>query len=899
MSDKTLFLVDGYALAYRSFFAFIRNPLINSKGENTSVSFGIVNSIWSLIDKYNPTHLAIVFDTPAPTHRHKIFPKYKSTRAKMPEDMADQLPRMREIIEAMNIPMIEKDGVEADDVIGTLAVKALSENYNIFIVTSDKDFNQLVNDKIKILKPQKGGAELVVFDANSVLENMGVPPEKVIDLMGLMGDSSDNVPGIPGVGPKTALKLLHEYDTLENVLKNADNIAAKGLKKKVTENKDSAILSKELITILTDVEVEFHISELKRLDFNKDILIKLFYDLEFNRFAEKLGGEITEETPSVKHEIDYITITEIKELKKIIAAIIKNKSFTIDTETTSLNTIDSELVGISITLDEYSGWYIPVGHIEDVNLPIDEVITLLKPVFEDEKIKKCGQNLKFDYQVLSNYDTHLVGIDFDTMIASYLINPSARQHNLNRLALEYLDYKMQPITDLIGTGKKQRSFATVPIKQATFYAVEDVDIALQIRNKLEPRVKSDQLDKLYTEIELPLIEVLAEIELTGVRIDTKYLAKLSDEMQSTIGKMVEEIYKYAGYEFNINSTQQLQEVLFNKLGLQPKRKTDKKTGYSTDMATLEELAKEHPMPKVLLEYRQLTKLKNTYIDAIPELVNASTGRVHTSFNQTVAATGRLSSSDPNLQNIPIRTKEGAQIRKAFIPHDENHVLLAADYSQVELRIMAHIAGDTKMIEAFNNDEDIHSRTASEVYGVSLDEVTSDMRRMAKTANFAVIYGVTAYGLSQQSDMSVGESKQFIDTYFARYPYIKKYMEDIIETTRSNGFVTTLYGRRRYIPEINSRNRSVRQFAERTAMNTPIQGTAADMIKVAMIEVYKNIKNMKSKMILQVHDELVFDVYREDLDTIKKIVKDCMEGAVKLSVPIKVDIGIGDNWLECK
>lgn len=903
MSDKILFLIDGSALAYRSYFAFIRNPLINSKGENTSVSFGFINSLWAIISRHDPTHMAVVFDTKAPTHRHKVYKKYKSTRAKMPEDMADQLPRLHEVVEAMNIPIIEKDGVEADDVIGTLATMAAENNYDVLIVTPDKDFNQLVNKKIKIYKPQKAGAELEIIDENGVVEKMGVPPEKVIDLMGLMGDSSDNIPGIPGIGPKTALKLLDEFGSLEDVLDSADKIKAKGVREKVSKNRDNALLSKQLVTILTDVELDFRPSDLIRKEHDVAKLTALFKEMEFGRFLKEItkdgeGAEPEEKTESAK--VDYKMLTKLSELIKITSEIKKYKAVTIDTETTSLSTVDCDLVGISLCLDEFSGWYIPVGHDEaDVNLPLDKVLADLKPILEDEKIKKTGQNLKYDYQVLVNYNIHLAGIDFDTMIAAYLINPSARQYNLGRLALEQLQYEMQPISDLIGTGKKQKSFATVPVNLATFYAVEDVDIALRVRNKLDPLLKSAGLEKLYHEIELPLVEVLAEMELAGVRIDPKMLKALSDEMQTDIDKMAQEIYDYAGYEFNINSTQQLQEVLFEKLGLTPGKKTEKKTGYSTNQQTLEELSKEHPLPGIILDYRQLTKLKNTYIDAIPLLINKKTGRVHTSFNQTVAATGRLSSSDPNLQNIPIRTEKGARIRKAFVPRDKNYILLAADYSQVELRIMAHVSGDKKMIEAFKNDEDIHSRTASEVYGVPLEDVTADMRRMAKTANFAVIYGVTAYGLSMQSDMNMGESKQFIDTYFARYPGIRQYMEDVIASTQKDGYVTTLFGRRRYIPEINSRNRTVRQFAERTAINTPIQGTAADMIKVAMIEIHKKIKGMKSKMILQVHDELVFDVHKDELDRMKKIVKSVMEGSVKLDVPVKADMGVGDNWLECK
>ena len=817
----------------------------------------------------------------------------------MPDDMADQLPRMREVVEALNLPMIEKVGVEADDVIGTLAKRAAAENYQVLIVTSDKDFNQLVDDNIKILRPQKAGADLEIIDRDKVVDILGIPPEKVIDFMALTGDTSDNIPGIPGVGPKTALKLLEQFGSLEEVLANADKISGKSLKQKVSENKDKARLSKDLVTILTDLDLDYDIKDLVRSDFDTERLKELFEKLEFTRFLQELLKDQADQKVD-EHEIDYQTADSLDKVRELVKQVKESKSFCLDTETTSLTPIDSKLVGISISLEEYSGYYLPLGHDEkDRNLNRDEVLELLKPVFEDDKIKKIGQNLKYDYQVLANYGILLKGIDADTMIMSYLINPSARQHNLGKLALEHLDYKMQPITDLIGSGKKQKPFSVVPIDKATFYAVEDVDIALRLYNRLLPTIKKSGLEKLFYEIEMPLVEVLAEMESAGVKIDIEYMKNLSTQIGGQIDEMVSQIYEYAGYKFNINSTQQLQKVLFEDLALKPGRKTTKKTGYSTDMQTLEELAKEHPLPKILLEYRMMTKLRSTYIDALPKLVSEATGRLHTSFNQTITATGRLSSSDPNLQNIPVRTEEGAKIRKGFVPRDDEHVLLGADYSQVELRILAHLSKDEKMLEAFQQGEDIHNRTASEVYGVPLDEVTPEMRRMAKTANFAVIYGVSAYGLSMQSDMSVAESKQFIDTYYARYPGIREFMDNAIEKARKDGYVTTLFGRRRHIPEINSKNRQVRQFAERTAMNTPIQGTAADMIKVAMIEIYGKIKEMRSKMILQVHDELIFDIHKDELEQMKDIVRSTMETSVDLDVPVKVDMGIGSNWLECK
>lgn len=902
---KTVYLIDGSAMFYRAYFAFIRNPLINSKGEDTSATFGFVNSLMKILKDENPDYIAIAFDTKEATFRHEMYDEYKSTRAKMPEELVMQLPRIREAAEALNIPTIEKVGFEADDIIGTLAKEAEKEGCKVYMVTGDKDFFQLVNENVKVYNPKSSTGIPEIFGPEEVKVKFGVYPDRVIDKLALMGDASDNVPGIPGVGPKSADKLLEEFGSLEDILKRHEEIAAKGLRNKVAENIDQAKLSKELVIIKTDVELDVKLSDLHRREFNYELSKKLFMELEFGRILREVTGE-TSEISQQKEEkqtarVDYKCIESIAELKELVIKLSQLKEIAVDTETTSLNTQEADLVGISICDKAGVGYYIPVGHTHnpEKNLPLDETLTEIKKLFENQKVQKFGQNIKYDLQIMHRYDIDIKPIGFDTMLAAYVIDPSAREKSLNFLALKHFDYKMMPITDLIGSGKNQKTFDIVPTEKATFYAVEDADYTYRLRGVMAPKIADLDMENLYYNIELPLLRVLSDMEEAGIKVDTKFLGKLSQEMDGSLEKLIIDIYKMAGGEFNINSTQQLSHILFDKLNLPTKGKTTKKTGYSTDVTVLEELSKLHDFPKLILDYRQLTKLKNTYIDAIPKLVSKKTGKVHTSYNQTIAATGRLSSTDPNLQNIPVRTEEGRKIRKAFVPSDKDHTLLVADYSQIELRILAHYADDKTLIKAFMDNEDIHSRTAAEVYGVELDEVTSEMRRAAKTANFAIIYGVSAFGLSQQSELTLDESKVFIETYFDRYPGIKDYMETMKDFARQKGYVTTFFKRRRYLPEINSKNYNVRQFAERIAINTPIQGTAADMIKIAMLKLHDKMNGMRSKMVLQVHDELVLDVYKEEIDKVQKIVIDCMENAVKLAVPIKVDIGSGDNWLDAK
>ncbi|MCH8026899.1 MAG: DNA polymerase I [candidate division Zixibacteria bacterium] len=899
-----LYLIDGYALIYRAYFAFIRNPLFNSKGENTSAIFGFVNSLLKIIRDEQPDYIAVVLDTKKPTFRHEKYAEYKSTRAKMPDDLVTQIPKIRQAIEAFRIPIIEKDGFEADDIIGTFAIKAAKQGCQVWCVTGDKDFFQLVGDNIGILYPGKKAGIYNKMGPEEVKEKFGVYPERVIDKLALMGDSSDNIPGVPGIGPKTADSLLAQFDTLEDILGSYEQITAKGVREKIANNIESARLSKELVTIHLEVPVPFELEKLKKQEPDKIAAGKLFKELEFNRLAREFmpeaEAEQKEATKSKKQKLNYIQITNIEELKELIKKLRTCKEVAVDTETTSLNTREAVLVGVSLSSAAGTAYYIPIAHEDKTqNLPYDQTIAELRKLLEDKKVQKFGQNLKYDLEIFHENSLNIDPISFDTMIASYLTDSLSREHSLTFLARKYFDYQMQPITDLIGSGKSQKSFATVPVKDAVFYAAEDADYTFRLRGKLAPLIEQNEMHNLYYNIELPLVRILADMEETGIRVDPHFLGELSKEAETELGKSTKSIYKIAGGEFNINSTQQLSHILFDKLGLPTKGRTAKKTSYSTDVRVLEELAELHELPKLILDYRQLTKLKNTYIDALPRLISEKTGRVHTSFNQTIAATGRLSSTNPNLQNIPVRTEEGRKIRKAFIPRDKDHVLLIADYSQIELRLLAHYSGDKVLVKAFVNSEDIHTRTAAEVYNVAIDKVTPDMRRSAKTANFAIIYGVSAYGLSQQSELNLEQSKEFIEMYFKRYSGIRKYMDETISFAKEKGYVTTMFNRRRLIPQINDKNYVVRQSAERVAINTPLQGTAAEIIKIAMIKIYKKMAGMKSKMVLQVHDELIFDTHKDELEALQPLVKTEMEKAVKLKVPVVVDTGFGNNWLDAK
>jgi DNA polymerase-1 len=897
VANKCLFLIDGSALAYRSYFAFQRNPLVNSKGEETSLAFGFASTIIRLVSKEGPTHLAVIFDSKEPTFRHKMFDEYKAKRKAMPEEMVEQLPRLDEMLDKMKVVTLRQPGFEADDIIASIATDAPEKGWEVVIVSGDKDLFQLVNDKVKLFNLRKTSEAGEWFDREAVKQKMGVYPEKILDLLALTGDSSDNIPGVAGVGPKTALQLLEEFGSFDNILENADKIKREKLRESVQNNEEIARLSYKLVMLDTGIKCPVKYEEMSLPDLASPELHKLFLDLEFNMLIRELSTPTAE--TAEKESVDYRTIDNEKDLKELVKRLRKSREFAFDTETDGLDPISCGLVGISISKKEGEGFYIPVGHDEGTNLDVEICHKLLNPVLADPEIKKVAMNFKFDFHVMTRAGYEISEFDHDPMLASYVLDPTSRQHGLSALALKHFNYTMQPITDLIGTGKKQKTFNTVPIDKATFYSAEDADFTLRLSHKLEPMVKEMGASRLLHEIELPLSRVLAVMERNGVKIDVKLLEKMSGEMAGELEDIVHDIYTLAGHEFNINSPSQLGDILFKELELKPVRKTAKTSAYSTDVNVLTELAKKHDLPKRVLDYRHLQKLKSTYVDTLPALVNSETGRVHTSYNQAVAATGRLSSTDPNLQNIPIRTEVGSHIRKAFIPADKGHTLLAADYSQIELRILAHFSKDETLSESFIEGEDVHARTASEVYGVDLKDVTPDMRRVAKTANFAVIYGVSAYGLSQQSDMTVGESREFIKLYNARYPKIKEFTDGVIARAREEMYVTTLLGRRRNLPEINSKNHNVRQFAERTAVNTVIQGTAADMIKIAMIQIQKKLDTRESKMIMQVHDELVFDVKKTELSDIKQLVKEKMESCLKLNVPVVVDVGVGDNWLDCK
>lgn len=927
MKRETLFLIDSMGIAYRSYFAFIQNPLINSKGENTSAVYGFVNYLNKILDEQQPDYIAAVFDTDKPTFRHHAYQEYKATRNKMPDDMAASLGYLKDVVKAYNVPVLELDGYEADDVMGTLAKKAEKENIDTYLVTSDKDFMQLVSHRVKLYRPGRSGNEDEIIDENGVMEKFGVPPHQVIEMLGLIGDTSDNVPGVKGVGEKTALPLIQKYKTIENLLEHLDDIPQKGLQEKLRANKELALLSKKLVTIDVNVPIKADIHHLKAKEKDVSTLLHLFEQLEFKSFARRLKEQgvvssltqpekdDTAQTPvksditTTKHE--YIVVKSDKEYLRLLSELKKAKAFVFDTETTSTDALRAQLVGISFAFKKQQAYYLPIadtmvdmtdgGLFEEEktksnneSFDLKRVINDIKPVFENEKVKKYGQNIKYDALVLSTKGIHVAGIAFDTMIAAYTLR-SDRQHSLDTMAEELLNYKMISFDELTDGGKKD--IRSIPVDDVGMYSAEDADITLQLVDVLHDKIAANGLKPLCTEIEFPLIEVLTQMEINGVKIDTKFLASMSEEIGATLKSIIKKIYKHAGEEFNINSTQQLSKILFEKLKLKTGKKT--KTGYSTDVAVLEFLRKEHPIVEELLEYRQLQKLKSTYIDALPKQINPRTGKLHTSFNQTVAATGRLASSDPNLQNIPIRTDIGRKIRQAFIPSDKDSLILSADYSQIELRIMAHVCGDKGLLEAFNNHEDIHASTAAKVFGVSPKDVTREMRRKAKEVNFGIMYGIGPFGLASRLDITQTEAREIINKYFERFPNVNQYIQETIAFAHANGFVETLKGRRRHFPDINNKNQNVRANAERQSINMPIQGTAADMIKLAMIGIHKELKKRKlaSKMILQVHDELVFDIPKREEKVMRKLVEDEMKHALELNVPIEVEIGTGKNWLE--
>ncbi|MDP2911738.1 MAG: DNA polymerase I, partial [Candidatus Omnitrophota bacterium] len=861
------------------------------RGQPTNAVYGFILMLRKLMEKEKPGYLGCAFDLKGPTFRHKQFEDYKIHRKPMPDDLISQMSIIKEVISAYNIPVFEKQGFEADDILATIAKNASSQGIDVYIVTGDKDMLQIVDDHIRVYSTHKDG---LIYDNETVKERFsGLGPESITDFIALAGDATDNIPGVTGIGEKTAIELIKEFGSLDNLYANLDKIKSESNRNMLSEQEQSARMSKELACVDKAVPIDIDVNEMRIKEPDQERLLNLFKELEFKNFAR----EIASSDSDIHKEARYKTIANLEDFKDFMAELREQKEFVLDTETTSAEPLRAELVGISFCWKEGKAYYLVLGSglgAQGINLK--NSLKELKAILEDEKIKKIGQNIKYDKLVLSNYGIDLKGISFDTMVASYLLNPSRMSHGLDDLAFEYLDHKMTAIEELLGTGKKRITMDMVDAEKVSMYSCGDSDVTLRLKNIFEKELLKKELEKLFNDIELPLVEVLSRIEKNGIKIDVEFLKEASIEMDKELSGLIKDIYRIAGSEFNINSPKQLSHILFEKLGLPVVKKT--KTGASTDVEVLEKLSSLHGLPKELLRYRELSKLKSTYVDALPELVNKKTGRVHTSFNQTVTATGRLSSSNPNLQNIPVKTEEGRRIRKAFVGEKGNFIV-SADYSQIELRILAHLSKDPELIAAFERDSDVHSHTASLIFGVKEPDVTPEMRSNAKTVNFGIIYGISAFGLSRGLNIDPASAQQFIDSYFERYPRVKLYMEEKIEEARSCGYVTTLFNRRRYIPEIQTGGMREQQQAERIAINTPVQGSAADLIKIAMINIYRKMekRKFKSLMVSQVHDELVFEVPEDELDEMKDFIKEEMEGAVKLLVPVKVSVQCGKNWLE--
>jgi len=922
-NSKNLFLLDAYALIYRGYYAFIKNPRINSKGTDTSAILGFMNSLFEIIRTQNPDYLAVAFDKGGSVTRSEMFEEYKSNRDKTPEPILVAIPYIKEILEGMKIPILEKEGFEADDIIGTVAKDAEENNFKVYMVTPDKDFAQLVSHNIFLCKPARMGNSMEIWGVDEVKDKFEVEsPDQVIDYLGMMGDSVDNIPGLPGVGDKTAKKFIKQYGSLENLLQNAHEVTGK-LGEKIIDNKELGVLSKKLAKIILDVPIDYNLDEFKLSDPDKEIVLKVFDELEFRRIketffkifgtnsnqleekgAEVVQGDLFSETYNLESNKDslndsksiYQRIESFEELKLLVEKMMKQEIVAFDTETEGLNALETDIVGISFSWQKGIGYYLPIKNNKSAH---EKSFEILRPFFESTEIIKVGHNIKFDIQVLHKYNVKVSSPIYDTMVAHYLINPDMR-HNLDTLSESYLNYSPISIESLIGKkGKNQISMRDVSIDKITDYASEDSDITLQLKSIFDKEIEVNNLSKIFYDIEIPMINVLSEMETEGIKIDTSYLEKLDKEFEEDLEKLKKEIFKKSGEEFNLNSPKQLGEILFDKLKLVSKPKKTKTGQYSTSEEVLSSLANDHKIIEDILEWRSLDKLQNTYVKSLPNEVSSLTNRVHSSFNQTVTTTGRLSSNNPNLQNIPIRTANGQKIRRAFIPRGSDYILMAADYSQIELRVIASMSNEENMIDAFVNNQDIHTMTASKIYNVDPENVTREQRGNAKTVNFGIIYGVSAFGLSQQTDLNRSESKVMIDNYFLNYPGLKKYMSDQIDFARNNGYVETIMGRRRYLQNINSQNNMLRSSSERNAINAPIQGSAADIIKIAMININSELKkqSLKSKMLLQVHDELVFDVHKSEKDKIKDIVKTTMESAVKLKVPLKIDLEFGKNWLE--
>ncbi|MBF6608658.1 MAG: DNA polymerase I [Flavobacterium sp.] len=934
--QKRLFLLDAYALIFRGYYAFIKNPRINSKGMDTSAIMGFMNSLLDVIKREKPDHLAVAFDKEGSAVRTEMFSEYKGNRSETPEAIMIAIPYIQRLLKAMHIPIIELAGCEADDLIGTIAKQAEKQNYQVFMVTPDKDFAQLVSENIFMYKPARMGNGIEIWGVPEVLAKFEIEkPEQVIDFLGMMGDAVDNIPGLPGVGEVTAKKLLKEFGSMENLLENTHLLKGK-MKENIEANKEKGILSKKLATIICDCDVEFNEADYELTKPDVEKVEELFRELEFRRMAEQFNnlfysnpnsmiepGMAPTQTIVKSEQFDlfsagtdesgvqlsdgyknlsssehfYQVVQTDFALKLLMQNLMKQTTVSIDTETTSADALTAELVGLSFSWESGKGFYVPIS---DEGEQAKQTLEILRPFLESDAIEKVGHNLKYDLKVLSRYGISVGGKLFDTMIAHYLINPDMR-HNMDVLSETYLQYSPKSPEDLLGKkGKNQRTLREVPVDEIKEYAVEDADITFQLKQHFEPVLEKTATKKLFDEIEIPLVQVLADMEMEGVRLDTDFLKSLESELENDIKKLEAKIYEQAGSQFNIGSPKQLGEILFDKLKIGGVKQKKTKTGqYATGEEVLSFLALENEIVKEILDWRQLVKLQNTYVTALPQQICERTGRVHTDYMQAVAATGRLSSNNPNLQNIPIRTERGRQIRKAFVARDENHTLLSADYSQIELRIIAALSGEENMIESFRNNEDIHKSTAAKVFNVPLNEVTREQRSNAKTVNFGIIYGVSAFGLSNQTSMTRSESAALIDAYYKTYPKLRAYINEQIADARECGFVQTVLGRRRYLKDINSQNAMVRGGAERNAVNAPVQGSAADIIKVAMINIHRKLtsENWKSKMLLQVHDELVFDVHNSELEKIQPMIKYEMENAFIMAVPLEVEMGIGKDWLE--
>lgn len=919
MNNKKFVIIDAMALAYKAYFAFINRPLSSSSGEPTSAVFGFITQLLKILEDTKPDYIAVAFDSKEKTFRHDKYENYKSSRAAMPEDLIPQIARIKEIIETFNIPIYILPKYEADDIIGTAVLKAEKIGLESFVITPDKDYNQMVTDKVKIIKPGKTAEDNVVYDVAKIREEFGFEPKQMIDYLALIGDSSDDIPGVKGIGPKGAIPLIQKYGSIEEIYNHIEEIDKPGIKAKLIEGKVNAFISKDLATIYCEVpiEIDFEKTLFKKPDFEK--LKRLFLELEFKNLYSRLltiyGRNLNPPpqennsdslTKFDKSKSDYLLISTSKSAESLAAKLLENNLLVFDTETDSLDTLNVHLAGVSFSTKPGEGYFVAINPFVGKNdfftkelndrIPINEFVKIFKPLFENKSIKKICQNGKYDIGVLRSYGIEVNNFYFDTMLASYVIDPD-QKHGMDDLAQKYLNYVPIPLSDLIGSKKDPSKIFDVDLNAISNYSAEDADVTFQLYEILKNEIEKNDLSKLAYEVEFPLAPVLEDIEREGIRVDKLVLNNLSKDMLILLDNYTNKIYELAGEQFNINSPQQMQKIIFDKLGLQKGKKT--KTGFSTDARSLEILKGEHEIIDIILDYRQVSKLKSTYTDSLPNLINSHTGRIHTSFNQTVAATGRLSSNEPNLQNIPVRSEMGKEIRKAFVPRNKDYVILSADYSQIELRIMASICGDEGLTKAFKNGEDIHRSTAALVFMVDPADVTPDMRRKAKEVNFGILYGIGPFGLKTRLGVTQSHAKEIIQTYFNTFKRVKNFMDDSVMKAREKGFAETLLGRRRFLKNINSNNHVIRQFEERVAINMPIQGTAADMIKIAMINIYNELKKRKTKtkMVLQVHDELLFDAHKSEVEELKPLIKELMENALAMAVPIVVETGIGDNWLD--